>query len=406
MLNNFRKRPYREPLEDQVLMRLTRKTFAAETMKKVNWVVKMYNEWRMYRNGYGSIEYIECDLDEIESVTRENLCYAMTRFITEVRKIDGQQFPGKTVYDLVVCIQMYLETFGFTWKLIDDVEFRDLKYSLDNVMKSLTAAGVGVVVKQADVLSFSDEDFLWANGFLGVSNPQQLLNTVVFSVGMSCALRAGKEHRALRSMGFKSQISWHVSDYGEWYFIYREEIGLKTNKGGLKHRKVSPKVVSVYPIANRERCPVRILYKYFCKLPVNRTCSALYLRPYTKFSADKWFMNQAVGVNKLQSVVKQVCSDAGLNGYYTNHSLRSTAATRMYQSNTPEQVIQEITGHRSLAVRSYKRTSNYQRKVASNSIFTEPKCKPYNPDCYQNDNDDESGSPGTATFEGKRVCVR
>ena len=61
---------------------------------------------------------------------------------------------------------------GFTWKLIDYIEFRDLKYTLDNVMKSLTAAGVGVVVKQAHVLSFSDEDFLWLNGFLGVGNPQ------------------------------------------------------------------------------------------------------------------------------------------------------------------------------------------------------------------------------------------
>ena len=229
---------------------------------------------------------------------------------------------------------------------------------------------------------------------------------MVFAIGMSYALRTGKEHRVLQSMGFHSQISWHVSNAGERYFTYCEDIELKTNKGGLKHRKIVPKVVNVYPIRNKERCPVRILYKYFCKLSIGRTCPALYLRPYTKFTPEKWYMNSPVGVNKLQGVVKQVCKDAGLDGYYTNHSLRSTAATRMYQSDTPEQVIQEITGHRSLAVRSYKRTSNYQHKVASNSIFTEPKCKPFSGNCNQFDHDDQGCSSEYPPCEGKRVCVR
>ena len=108
----FRKRTYDQPLEANVLMSLTRKTFADETMKKINWVVKMFSEWRMYRNGSGSIEFIECDLGDVDTVTRENLCYVMCRFITEVRKIDGKPFPGKTIYDIVVCVQMYLETYG------------------------------------------------------------------------------------------------------------------------------------------------------------------------------------------------------------------------------------------------------------------------------------------------------
>ena len=292
-------------------------------------------------------------------------------FITEVRKLDGSLFPGKTLYDIVVCVQMYLETYGFKWKLIDDTDFRELKFTLDNMMKANTASGIRIAVHQAEVLSFSDEDFLWNNGFLGKSTPQKLLNTVVFVLGMSCALRAGKEHRALRSMGFKSQITWYMHRDGSRFFVYREDMGLKTNKGGLKHRKVDPKVVNVYPINNSSCCPVRILYTYFCKLPVNRTCPALYLRPRPNYNGENWYFNQPVGVNKLQSVVKKVCKNAGLNGYNTNHSLRSTAATRMYQNSCPEQLIQEITGHLSLAVRGYKRTNESQKQYASAAIFTD-----------------------------------
>ena len=65
-----------------------------------------------------------------------------------------------------------------------------------------------------------------------------------------------------------------------------------------------------------------------------------------------------------RSVRKLVYQD-----FYSNHSLRGTSATRMYRSDIDEQLIMEITGHRSLAVRSYKRTSDSQRRMASNCLF-------------------------------------
>ena len=230
------------------------------------------------RNANGA--NITCDLRDINSIEKENLCLALRQFITEVRKLDGQHFPGKTLYEIIVSVQMHLETFGLTWKLIDGNNFTSLKFTLDIVMKQRASSGIGFSVRQAQVLSFSAEDFLWCNGFLGTSNPKQLLNTVVFILGMSCALRAGKEHRSLRSFGFDSQLSWHMDSNGNRYFTYHEDLGLKTNKGGIKHRKISQKVVNVYQSGNRSRCPIRILYVYFCKLPVNRTCPALYLRVF------------------------------------------------------------------------------------------------------------------------------
>ena len=88
-----------------------------------------------------------------------------------------------------------------------------------------------------------------------------------------------------------------------------------------------------------------------------------------------------MGVNKLQSVVKDMCKSAGLEGFYTNHSLRSTAATRMYHGNVSEQVIQEITGHRSLAVRGYKCTCDEQKKEASSCIWEDKGPKLFSEPC-------------------------
>ena len=201
------------------------------------------------------------------------------------------------------------------------------------------------------------------------SNPTVLLNTVVFLIGKGCALRAGKEHRSLRAPPFQSQFTYIRDNSGDIVIRYSEDIGTKTNKGGLKHRKVEPKVVDIYSIENQDRCPVRLITKYLELLPSDRKCTAFYLQPREKFRPGLWYFDKPVGENKFRELVKELCKSTGLPGYYTNHSLRSTSATCMYQSNIDEQIIQEITGHRSLAVRSYKRTSDSQRKMASNCIF-------------------------------------
>ena len=153
----------------------------------------MYREWRLYRHGLG-LDYIACDLEDRSTITGSSLIYALCRFITEVKKVDGTDFPGKTLYDILICIQFHLECLGFAFKIINDPAFCDVKYTLDNTMKMHVASGIGLSVRQAQVLSVTDEDYLWSLGLLGVLNPQQLLNTVVFSVGKGFALRAGKEH--------------------------------------------------------------------------------------------------------------------------------------------------------------------------------------------------------------------
>ena len=110
--------------------------------------------------------------------------------------------------------------------------------------------------------------------------------------------------------------------------------------------------------------------KYMSVCPRNPKSKAFYLQPLKKYSENLWFRDKAAGINRLRDTVKETCKNAGLPGFYSNHSLRSTCATKLYRCNVDEQLIQEITGHRSLAVRSYKRTCQKQRKFASQCLFS------------------------------------
>ncbi len=70
-----------------------------------------------------------------------------------------------------------------------------------------------------------------------------------------------------------------------------------------------------------------------------------------------------------------MCEAGGLGGKCSNHSLRSTAATHLYQSGVEEQQIANLTGHCSVAVRNYKRTSVEQKKQLSDLLYNNKKPK-------------------------------
>ena len=366
----FPNRSYHEPLDDKSRIELTFKQFSGETMKKIRWVTNMYRDWRMYRNANPNLLDVKCDIDQMEGVSKSDFVDCVCKFITEVKKIDGSDYPGKTLYDIVICLQFHLETKGYSWKLLGMDDFRDVRFTLDNLMKQRCAAGIGVNVRKAEVLTGFHEELFWSLGLFGTHDPNTLLNTLVYMLGKGFALRAGQEHRCLKSPQFSSQLSFLHDDEGCVFVRYTEEAGFKTNKGGLKHRRVEPKVVDMYAIEDVNKCPVRLLLYYLSKVPQQRSTQSLYLQPVKKYSPGRWFHDRPVGANKLREVVKDIAEKAGLPGFYSNHSLRSTSATKLYRGNFDEQLIQEITGHRSLAVRSYKRTSDGQRKDASKCIFS------------------------------------
>ena len=82
-----------------------------------------------------------------------------------------------------------------------------------------------------------------------------------------------------------------------------------------------------------------------------------------------------LGHNKLNSMVKTMMSEAGVEGYYTNHSLRPTAVTRLFQNDVDDKLIKGVTGNRSDALQGYKRETEEQlskvSKIVQGQLFTQ-----------------------------------
>ena len=145
-------RTFTVPLQNDILDDLKHMNFAPDTMKKIQCVTKMYRDWREYRHSFLDKQRITCDLDDKSTITKESLIFALSHFLTEVKKVDGSDFPGKTLYEILICMQFHLECIGFAWKLVNDEAFKDIKYTLDNVMKIRASQGVGKSGKKAQIL--------------------------------------------------------------------------------------------------------------------------------------------------------------------------------------------------------------------------------------------------------------
>ena len=184
--------------------------------------------------------------------------------------------------------------------------------------------------------------------------------------GMYFALRSGAEHRQLRHDPCQIELFERLGERA--YLKYTEDVS--KNPGGLKDRKMKPKIVLHH--ANEqdpERCFVNLFKLYNSLCPQDRPKDVFHLQPLVKPSARCWFSNKPIGYNKLDGTVARLCKNAGIPGYRTNHSLRATTATRLYQAGVDEQLVMERTGHQSLeGVRSYKRTSTDQQETMSDIL--------------------------------------
>ena len=363
-----KKRSFKIPQCDVVIDNYSHKDFAPQSKRKIKWAVGMYCEWRNARLNDVNVpsEIVKADLNDLVNLTKSDLAFSLSRFVREIKKLDNTDYPPNTLREIVIMIQMHLNQNDMFWKLLDHSEFVTLCNVLDNTMRERTAMGLGVKVS-SDIISLSNENKLFETGQLGEGNPQQLLNTVIYMVGLHFALRGGVEHQRLRRPGFRSQIEFGKDLRGKFRMVFKEDPLQKTIQGGIGCKN-SRKVVYVYPASDTRRCPVRLVQKYLNLLPPPRTCQKLYLRPRVKFNAAVWYCDQPYGNHKVSSTIKDMCSKAGLVGKFTNHSLRATSASRMYENDIPEQVIKEITGHRSEAVRMYKRTPDVIRERASLTI--------------------------------------
>ena len=339
-------------------LRLTR--IPQKTKQLTEWGVRAWNEWAATRGASSSepvTDHVPVTTPLVQ-MSGDDFAYWLGKFVLEVRKVDGSEYPPKTLYALVCCFKRYFEANGvhdINPISPNDPRFGGFRQTLDAEMQRLHARGLGTKKKQAEPISPDEEAILWSCGQLGCHSAEALLNTVYY---YNCKVFG------LRSIEtFSASSLRKVDELGRLYLEYTD-CGSKTNRGGLKHMKVENKTVRQYEnLDDSEHCILNIFEFYFSLIP-NRDLY-FYFRPTKGLT----FAKQPVGRNKIAKLIPDMCKAAGIEGYKTGHSGKVTCATTLYREGFSDQLIKERTGHRSLeALHQYKRTGSKQQQDLSMAL--------------------------------------
>ena len=196
---------------------------------------------------------------------------------------------------------------------------------------------------------------MWDSGVIGDTDPYDAIFFTFF-----CLRKVDKHMQlSLKNPNCKKNLGLETQT-----IVYTERTS-KTNQDGN-----TTKVVSVERNKqNSERCFVRLFDLYLSKLP--KECFSkghfyFYPKLNWKFTDKIWFTDKHI-FKCLKTRMKEICQNAEITGYKTNHSLRATAITNLYIQKVPECEIARLSGHSSISeLRRYYRP---QREFCANKVM-------------------------------------
>ncbi|KAI8496541.1 hypothetical protein Bbelb_258400 [Branchiostoma belcheri] len=373
------------PISTESIEQKVKKRVPKKTQQSTKWGMSVWTEWAVNRNMH--LQNMDVALEvlnepyivvptDLSHVDPPEMNHWLSKFVFEIRRMDGKPYPPKTLYLIVSAILRHfredLKRHDVNFLDKTDSRFAEFRKALDARMKELTAQGIGVTKKQADPLTTEDENCLWEKGAISTKTSQGLSYGVFFYNCKIFGLRGMDEHQRL----MMDQYKFGTDNNGR-YVEYTGRVS-KNVQGGLQQRQVDVKTIKQHASPANPRCVVNLFEQYFRHLP--EKSGRFYRRPLAKSEFPK-FSIQPVGVNKLSTYMKSMCIAAGISldgRRITNHSGKVTLATQMWEDGFDEQTIMSRTGHRSTAVRAYKRPSDSLLMDVSNKLQP-PLPKPKSP---------------------------
>uniref|UniRef100_T1JSK9 ZMYM2-like/QRICH1 C-terminal domain-containing protein n=1 Tax=Tetranychus urticae TaxID=32264 RepID=T1JSK9_TETUR len=323
---------FADPVSDSYISDFVESVKPQNTKRHEDWVKNLWFEWSCNREKLTDHEKPPSTVAELQI---ENCYDWVKKFIVEVRASDGKEYGPTSIKCIAAALYRLMKAKGFKGPSFLSRNSPVLPV-VDAKLKTLKAKGVGLEVKRADVIEVADEVKLWSSGVLNMDTSQGLLNAVFFYNGKVLALRGRSEHYNLQIEQFNFKVDGEGKFYVEFWPLVR-----KTNQGTTKHSKI------------RSEC-----LKQFDTQAKN---SAISGKDGPKYGL------QVVGINTIGSMLKKMFGEAGIvdDRVISNHGLRATAATTMFESGFSQRTISIRTGHISNAVNNYIRDNKITNQAVS-----------------------------------------
>lgn len=313
---------------------------------------------------------------DFENFTKQQLNLALSTFYVEARTKTGEIYKKTSLETLRYGLNRHMKSEKGI-DILDDAEFASANEAFKIALLEIKQVGKAAIDHHPP-LTDADRQKIYTSRLLSPTYPQGLFNKVPYDIRYYFC-RRGAEN--MHTMTKKTFVVKTDPNTGRKY-VYKQTDELTKNHGPNDDERVSgymPEMVG------DERCPVASFGKYVSTLDPDFDRLWCYCKD--SFDPDDacWYTKRPVGVNALNTFLPLLSSKCELSQIYTNHSLRATGATVLYQNDHSASEIMAVTGHKSVsALAVYQHTSSNQKMVmgttlAQNVAGTSRALEPYFP---------------------------
>ena len=100
------------PVSDAAELSVRANAVPSNTKSMTEWGVRVWTEWASSRAVSPAPDGVVSVVTPLLAMTPEHLAYWMGKFVLEVPKKDGKEYPPKTLYALVCCFKRFFEQNG------------------------------------------------------------------------------------------------------------------------------------------------------------------------------------------------------------------------------------------------------------------------------------------------------
>ncbi|XP_070546828.1 uncharacterized protein [Ptychodera flava] len=306
--------------------------------RPIKWAVASWENWRNSRNDRcresQSSDETRGPVPALSSeLTASELQFWLCRFVSEVRRQDGSEYPAKTLRVLCCCVQRYLRDVCGRPDLcfMDSVykSFKEFHRTYKRVINDVEDRAVGRQDQNIKTCCVHDERKLQDKVFFN-ETAKGLSFAAYFYISKSFEIQSTEDHSHLQA----EQFEHGRDEHGEYLQFQPSAFHNRENASNLS-RKRPLKTLRRYTDQTNERCGIKCLISYLKYVPSD---GPFYRRPLSNAPDGRIrFTTHKVGINHLRLYMRKMCELAELPGWQEGRVYRVVGPDASCQQDHEDQ---------------------------------------------------------------------
>ncbi|XP_062253798.1 zinc finger MYM-type protein 4-like isoform X3 [Platichthys flesus] len=295
--------------------------------------VKAWKCWVQLRNKQSQQSTLVDIKEDILQCDSAELSFALSRFIREVRRPNGEPYSPDSIFYLCLGIQQYLFMKGRIENIFTDELYSHFATEITGMLqfwkpKLLPSGGI--------VSSRVEESYLWECKQLGAYSPIVLLNTLLFFCTKTFHLTTLAQHQSLSFVNF-TRRSKPCSRAGKVHYLQyqRSSSATPSREDTERHRRRQTdnegSMEMPENVTNPLHCPVRLYEFYLSRCPesVKKRSDVFYLQPeqIVHTHSSHWYTSQPLEGATLQTMLTRILAVREVNQAQGAAQHQSSATT-------------------------------------------------------------------------------